>query len=394
MKRKQIKIGLFGFGCVGKGLYDVLEKSPGFKAEIKKICVKTRNKTRELPAQYFTYEKNDLLLDNDINVIVELIDDADAAWDIVSTALKNKKAVVSANKKMIAEHFEELLELQQTYKVPFLYEASCCASIPILRNLEEYYDNDMLASLTGIVNGSTNYILTSCTEKGNNYADALLEAQRLGYAETDPSLDLEGFDAKYKLSILLAHAFGNIVKPEHIFNEGISRIALPEIQFAREKGYKIKLLARAYKNDDETVYAHVLPAFLRPSHNLYNVDDVFNGIITETAFSDKQVFIGKGAGAFPTASAVLSDLSALTYNYKYEFKKRTQVKTIYSDQFIIPVYFRWDGSHLDFVSSFFEKTDEIYQSANTHYICGIITAEKLRALKDHINSEFCVIALN
>ena len=192
MQRKTLNIGLFGFGCVGYGLYEVLEKTPTLQTSIKRICVKNPDKKREISESHFTFDKNDLLNDDEINVIVELIDDADAAFEIVSTALKKGKAVVTANKKMIAEHLEELLELQAKYNVPLLYEAACCASIPIIRNLEEYYDNDLLESIEGIINGSTNYILTKTFDEGIGYSEALTRAQELGYAESNPILDTGG----------------------------------------------------------------------------------------------------------------------------------------------------------------------------------------------------------
>jgi homoserine dehydrogenase len=151
-------------------------------------------------------------------VVVELIDDADAAYEIVTTALKKGKAVVSANKKLIAEHFEELYELQQKYNVPFLYEAAVCGSIPIIRNLEEYYNNDFLQSIQGIVNGSTNYILTKTFQDNLSFDEALKEAQEKGYAESNPILDTGGFDARSKLQILLAHSFGIKTVPEDVFN--------------------------------------------------------------------------------------------------------------------------------------------------------------------------------
>ncbi|RZJ99697.1 MAG: homoserine dehydrogenase, partial [Flavobacterium sp.] len=169
MSRKKLNIGLFGFGCVGFGLYEVLQKTPGLKANIKNICVKDKDKKREIGAENFTFNKEDIFNDLEINVIVELIDDADAAYEIVTRALRSGKAVVTANKKMVAEHFEELLALQREYNVPLLYEAACCASIPIIRNLEEYYDNDLLESIQGIVNGSTNYILTKTFKDNVSY---------------------------------------------------------------------------------------------------------------------------------------------------------------------------------------------------------------------------------
>ena len=159
MATTQLNIGLFGFGVVGKGLYDVLHSTPTLQSSIKKICIKNTDKKRSIAAENFTTDASVILNDTGINVIVEVIDDADAAFEIVKTAIQNGKAVVSANKKMIAEHFEELLQLQEKYQTPFLYEASCCASMPIIRNLEEYYDNDLLQSIRGIINGSTNFIL-------------------------------------------------------------------------------------------------------------------------------------------------------------------------------------------------------------------------------------------
>ena len=178
----QLNIGLFGFGVVGEGLYKVLAHTPGLHAQIKKVCIKHPEKERNAPAELFTTDAAMLLDDAGINVIVELIDDADAAHAIVTTALSRGKAVVSANKKMIAEHIGELIALQQVHDVPFLYEAACCASIPVIRNLEEYYDNDLLQGISGIVNGSTNYILTKIFEENIGFEQALAQAQQAGFA--------------------------------------------------------------------------------------------------------------------------------------------------------------------------------------------------------------------
>jgi homoserine dehydrogenase len=172
--RKKLKLGLFGFGCVGQGLYHVLhETHGGVQAEIKKVCVKNKNKQRPVKEDFFTFDKEEILNDAEIDVVVELIDDAQAAYEIVKTALLHGKAVVTANKKMLAEHMEEIYTLQQQTGKPVLYEGAVCGSIPILRNLEEYYDNDLLNSIEGIFNGSTNYILTKVFEEKKSYADAL-----------------------------------------------------------------------------------------------------------------------------------------------------------------------------------------------------------------------------
>ncbi|HEX2614219.1 MAG TPA: homoserine dehydrogenase, partial [Nitrososphaera sp.] len=166
----------------------MLQETPTLNASIKKVCIKHPEKKRSAPETLFTTDPEVLLSDDSINVIVELIDDADAAYYIVSKALSSKKAVVSANKKLIAEHLEELIALQQHFNVPFLYESACCASIPVIRNLEEYYDNDLLQGISGIVNGSTNYILTKIFDEKKSYNDALLQAQYEGFAESDPAL--------------------------------------------------------------------------------------------------------------------------------------------------------------------------------------------------------------
>jgi homoserine dehydrogenase len=214
MTKQKLRIGLFGYGCVGSGLYEVLKRTPNFNAEIVKICVKDKTKPRNIPAHNFTYDKNEILNDETINVVVELIDNADDAYEIVTTALREGKAVVTANKKLLSEHFTELYLLQQQYNTPLLYEASVGGAIPIIRTLEEYYDNDTLSSIEGILNGTTNFILTKTANEGKGYEEVLKEAQLLGFAESNPTLDVQAFDPKFKLTILLAHAFGLIVKPE------------------------------------------------------------------------------------------------------------------------------------------------------------------------------------
>lgn len=378
MSRKKLNLGLFGFGCVGHGLYEVLQKTPGLQTNIKRICVKDRNKVRDIASHHFTFDRNDILNDEEINVVVELIDDADAAFEIVSSALKKGKAVVSANKKMIAEHFDELLKLQKKYKVPLLYEASCCASIPIIRNLEEYYDTDLLESIEGIVNGSTNYILSKINEEGLSYEESLEQAQKKGYAETDPTLDTGGFDAKYKLLILIAHAFGLVLKPEQIVNVGIDKISEMELNYAREKGLKIKLIAQAGRTAEGRIAAFVFPKFISKQDTFYSVDDVFNAVKTKSCFSDIQFFIGKGAGAHPTASAVLSDLSALTYDYKYEYKKLQQKEQLdaLSDIFL-KVFVRHDADLSQLLQKEFLLVEESFLKQTQAYLVGVISLEAI-----------------
>jgi homoserine dehydrogenase len=374
---KQLNIGLFGFGVVGKGLYDVLHHTPALQSSIKKICIKNNHKKRAIAATNFTDNAAELLQDEGINVIVELIDDADAAFEIVKTAMQNGKAVVSANKKMIAQHFAELLQLQQHYRVPFLYEAACCASMPIIRNLEEYYDNDLLQSFRGIINGSTNFILTKIIKEQLDFDKALLLAQQNGFAESNPTLDVGGYDAANKLAILLAHSFGLVKQPADFVFTGIKNITLQDAAVAKGRGWQIKLVANAQKLKDGTLAAFVLPQFVQPTDDLYQVDNEFNGLVTESSFADKHFFKGKGAGAFPTASAVLSDISALRYDYKYEYKKIfNQTGTSLSNDFYLKVFVSvTELSQL--AKEEFEWIEEWHNELNHSWLIGVVHAQKL-----------------
>ena len=222
---------------------------------------------------------------------------------------------------MIAEHLAELLIMQKATGLSFLYEAAAGASIPIIRNLEEYYDNDLLHSMRAIVNGSTNFILAKMFSENLDYVQALLLARQLGFAESDPTLDVEGFDAANKWTFLLTHAYGIVTKTDQLVFTGIQHITSFDAALAKEKRFEIKLVAEAKKLADGKIAAFVLPQFVKPDDALAFVKDEYNGVVIESSFADKQFFYGKGAGSFPTASAILSDLSALRYDYKYEYKK-------------------------------------------------------------------------
>ncbi len=378
MSSKQLTIGLFGFGVVGEGIYRVLRQTPSLNAKVKKICIKHPWKKRDLNEDILTTDYSAILDDQEIDVVVELIDDAVEAFKIVTRAIKNKKAVVSANKKMIAEHLPELLELQRLHGVPFLYEAAVCGSIPIIRNLEEYYDNDLLQAICGIVNGSTNYILTKIIDEGVDYKEALLQAQQLGFAESDPTLDVEGIDAANKLSILLAHAYGIIVHPDQLLHKGISGIQLEDASVAEEKNYQVKLTAQARKLANGKVAAFVLPQFVTKESQLFNVKNEFNGVVIESSFSDKQFLYGKGAGRYPTSSAVLSDISALRYNYRYEYRKlNSPVKITLANDFFLKIYASFD-EWKDIDREDFEWIEEFHSNATRQYVIGVIHVDKLK----------------
>jgi homoserine dehydrogenase len=336
-----LTIGLFGFGCVGQGLYDVLTNATGLEARIVRVCVKDRLKTRPLESKLFTFDRYDILDDPSINLVVELIDDADEAFKIVSLAMQRGKSVVTSNKKMVAEHFEQLYQIQQQTGQPLLYEGSSCGSIPIIRTLEEYYDNELLKSVTGIFNGTTNYILTKVMDEALDYPTALKQAQRLGFAESNPFLDVSGQDARYKLCILAAHAYGIIVRPESVFVYGISTLGLADQQFAREKGYKIKLMAQSRETEHGLVLS-VMPHFVKPDSFQAKVNNEYNCVMVEAVFSDTQYYQGKGAGSHPTGSAVLSDVSACRYGYRYEYRKlQRENKPTYTQNIQLTVYLRY-----------------------------------------------------
>ena len=375
---KQLTIGLFGFGVVGEGLYKVLQQTPSLKASIKKICIKNYGKKRNAPASLFTTDKYELLNDRDINVIVEVIDDADAAFDIVTTALNNGKDVVSASKKMIAEHLPALLELQEKTGQSLLYEAAACASIPVIRNLEEYYDNDLLHSIKAIVNGSTNFILTKIFEEGLDFKQALVLAQQLGFAESNPKLDVEGYDAVNKWTFLLTHAYGIIEQPENILFNGIQNVHSDDATVAKEKGQAIKLVAQAQKLKNGGVAAFVLPQFVKQDDHLAFVKNEYNGVVIESGFADKQFFYGKGAGSFPTASAVLSDIAALRYHYRYEYKKLYHHKPHQlSDDVFLRVFVSFDD--ISFIPrERFEWIEEWHAQEERKYLIGVISFIELK----------------
>ena len=384
---KKLKIGLFGFGVVGQGLYDII-KGQELNLELTKIAIKDPSKQRILDANLFTTDHDVILNDPEINTVVELINDADAAYQIVKKALINGKNVVSANKKMIAENLPELVSLQTQYGTSLLYEGAVCGSIPIIRNLEEYYDNELLHGISGIFNGSSNYILTKMYQEGLSYHLALQQAQDLGFAETDPLMDVGGYDAKYKLTIATAHAYGLFLNPEKILQTGIQNIHANDIKYAKEKGLKIKLVPTARKISSRQVVTFVLPKFVRPDDFIYNVEDEYNGVTVQAAFADKQFFFGKGAGGHPTGAAVLSDIAALRYDYKYEYKKSQHTDAlIHTDRVTLEVYLRYtheytlDKLKIDQISERFSRDDYKYVIGNVR-LTDLLENKELLSNKD------------
>jgi homoserine dehydrogenase len=388
---KRLTIGLFGFGVVGQGLHDIIS-TKDLNIEIKKIAIKNPEKERILPEHLFTTNPDDILNDPDINTVIELINDADAAYEIVTRALKSGKNVVSANKKMIAEHLDELVNLQEKYNTSLLYEGAVCGSIPIIRNLEEYYDNELLHSISGIFNGSSNFILSKIANEGLEYAEALKQAQELGFAEKDPILDVGGYDPKYKLVIAAAHAYGVFVKPEQVLNIGIQNFSAADLHFAQEHQLKIKLVPTAKKLDDKELALYVIPKLVPKSDFLYNVENEYNAVSVKAAFADQQLFYGKGAGGHPTGSAVLSDVAALRYDYRYEYKKYHHDRKLkLQNDHIIPVYIRYN--HESLINDIhFEFIAEQHKSIELSYVLGGVKISELIAKKNDILNDGAFLA--
>jgi homoserine dehydrogenase len=387
----KIKIGLFGFGVVGQGLHDIIQ-GQDLNLEIVKIAIKNPEKKRSLNAKLFTTNHQELLNNPEINTIVELIDDADVAFEIAKQALSSGKHVVSANKKMIALHLEELVALQVKHGVSLLYEGAVCGSIPIIRNLEEYYDNELLHGISGIFNGSSNFILSKIFNENLAYDTALQQAQKLGFAETDPILDVGGYDAKFKLAIATAHAYGLFIHPDKILNVGIQNIGEHDITFAREKNFKIKLVPTARKISSRQLITYVLPKFVKSDDFLYNVENEYNGVTVQAAFADKQFFFGKGAGGHPTGAAILSDIAALRYGYRYEYKKfHQQNGLVHTNNVNIEVYIRYIHEYtIDKLRV--EGISERFSRNNFKYVIGNVSLKNLILHKDLLRQKDVFIA--
>jgi len=383
---KRLIIGMFGFGVVGQGLYDII-KTKNLDLEIRRFVIKNAGKRRSLPADLFTTDARAVLDDPAINTVVELIDDADRAFEIVKKALESGRNVVSANKKMIATHLEELVAIQHACGTSLLYEGAVCGSIPIIRNLEEYYDNELLHSVGGIFNGSSNYILSKVFSEGQSYGEALKKAQELGFAETDPTLDVGGYDPKYKLAIVAAHAYGIYVRPDDILNLGIDRLGAQDVRFAKEKGLKIKLVPQARETEGGRVVLYVMPKFIGRDSILFNVENENNGVLVKAAFADEQFFYGKGAGGHPTGSAVLSDIAALRYGYRYEYKKHLETgRPAYSTDQDLNVYLRYaDERTLNGLA--FRSISERFYGEDFNYVIGTINLREIIAKRELIHRE-------
>ncbi|UOG74428.1 homoserine dehydrogenase [Hymenobacter tibetensis] len=379
--KQTLRIGLIGFGCVGQGLYDILEQRPEAGFEVARIAVKNPTKERSLPLSRFDFHADDLLQDPTLDVLVEVIDDPTEAFRLVSEALRQGRRVVTANKAMLARHLPELVQLQRESGGKLLYEAAVCGSIPIIRTLDAYFGEESLRSVTGILNGSSNYVLTRMGEEGSDYAPALAEAQAKGFAETDPTLDMGAFDPRSKAIILAAHAYGTFLQSEEVLNLGIEHISAVDIAFAAALGRKIKVVAGLQRLSDGRVTALVTPLMVAPTSPLYSVDHEFNGVLIEADFAGEQFLRGRGAGGHPTGSAVLADLAAIRQGYSYQYPKLTASPLTYATDLELEIYLRTDEDRLIDALDFSEISEEADEDG---YVVGYVALSNLLRVKDLI----------
>jgi len=318
MMSKAIGIGLAGFGNVGAGVYkhllanaDVIARRTGTRLEIVKIAVKDRKRVRPVPVPggLLADSLQELIENPGVAVVVELMGGIDVPLSFVKQALLAGKPVVTGNKALLAEHGGELFALAREKGVPIYYEAAVAGGIPIIKSVREAFVGNRFESIHGILNGTSNYILTRMTEAGLGYEEALGEAQALGYAEADPALDINGWDAAHKAIILASLAYGFWISPSDVLVSGISGIASDDVKFAGELGYRIKLLATIKSGGADAIEVRVCPTLIPTGHVLASVNGVFNAISVHGDVVGETVFYGRGAGQDPTSSSVLGDLA-------------------------------------------------------------------------------------
>lgn len=322
---KTLNIGLLGLGVVGSGVVEVLARQQeklrdetGIKIQIVKSLVRVGEDKSQIAQKYgfeLVTDIQDIINDPNIDVVVELIGKVHPAKEFITQALENGKHVVTANKDLIAQHGVELNQVAKSHQVSLFYEASVAGGIPILRTMTNNYLADEITNVLGIVNGTTNYMLTKMLTEGLSYDEALEKAQELGFAESDPTNDVDGIDAAYKMVILSQFAYGMDVKMSDLSIEGIRQVSAEDVAFAKKAGYEIKLIGRTRKIQD-AIEVSVGPTLVSVNHPLASIKDEYNGVYLESTGINQSMFYGPGAGALPTATSVVSDLLAIAINRK------------------------------------------------------------------------------
>lgn len=322
-RQDTIRIGFLGLGVVGSGAYALIERNRGSiehkigsRIVVSRIAVRDLAKRRAVtvPREILTNNPIEVVDDPDVDIVCELIGGVSPAREYVLRALRAGKHVVSANKELIAKHGAEIIELADSRRLDFAYEGSVAGGIPIIQPLRSALAGNSIIEVKGIVNGTTNYILTRMTREGAEFGDVLREAQALGYAEADPTSDVDGYDAQYKLAILASLAFTTQVRVSDVYVEGISHVTARDIDCARDLGYVIKLLAIAARSGENDIQARVHPALVPAGHPLASTNDVYNAILARGDAVGDVMFFGRGAGMMPTGSAVVGDIIDICRN--------------------------------------------------------------------------------
>ena len=317
----KVKVALLGSGTVGTGVYKLINRQRkempykvGADLVVEKVLVRDKNKKREgIDSSLLTDQWEDIILDDDIQIVVEVMGGIEPAHTYIKEALQAGKNVVTANKDLIAEYGKELLDTAEENGCDLLFEASVAGGIPILRPLKHCLAGNYLTEVMGIVNGTTNFILTKMAEEGMEFKEALALATELGYAEADPTADIEGYDAGRKMAIMASIAFNSRVTFDDVYTEGITNISSKDIQYAKEMGCAIKLLGVA-RNTETGIEVRVHPMLIPLDHPLAGVNDAFNAVFVHGDAVDDAMFYGRGAGEMPTASAVMGDIIDVARN--------------------------------------------------------------------------------
>ena len=345
---KKIGLALLGLGTIGCGVMKVLSENGEIiknreevEIDVRKILVRNKNKKRnvEVDPGLLTDNFNDILNDDGIDIIAEFMGGEEPAFYYLRDALRKGKTVITANKEVIAKHWDELEAEARLSGAGLYFEASVAGGIPIIKPLRRSLQANKILKIMGIINGTTNYILTKMSEDGRSFDDVLAEAQKLGYAEPDPTADIEGYDARYKLSILSTLCFRNRVTVDKIYCQGIRGISAEDIKYAKELGYGIKLLAIAKKESDK-IEARVHPTFIPLSHPLYAVRDSYNAIFIKGDMVGDLMFYGRGAGDLPTASAIVSDIITAGQNGRHHNLKLVEERAEFEDNWFSEYYMR------------------------------------------------------
>jgi len=389
------KVAVLGFGTVGTGVVEVISSNDFTKKAGEAIAVKAILDIREFPGNPFahlvTSDYDKILNDSEIEIIIETMGGLKPAYEFTKRALEAGKSVVTSNKELVSTHGAELLKIAKENNVNYLFEASVGGGIPIIRPINNCLAANDITEIIGILNGTTNYILTKMIRDGESFENALADAQQKGYAERNPAADVEGHDTCRKIAILSSLAYGKHIDSTEIKTEGITKITLKDVEYANSAGYSIKLVGQSKKLDDK-VYAKVAPLMLPRGHALSDVADVFNAILVKGSATGDVMFYGKGAGKFPTASAVVADVIDIVKHKGYGAPFWEEGGVLINDNpDKIKLYVRLSACDKEKVAKIFGKIN-IIESPDDEFvfITDYAYEAQLNALIDTVAQQFTV----